>query len=57
MILAAGASITFSIEALAVMVIVAALHVAGRPVTQPFPVSAGAAAIAVALDLFRGAMR
>ena len=57
MLLAAGASITFSVEAFAMIVIVAALHVAGRPVTQPFPVSAGATAIAVALDLFRGAMR
>ena len=57
MLLAAGASITFSIEALAVMVVVAALHVAGRPVTQPFPVSAGATAIAVALDVFRGVVR
>ncbi len=57
MLLVAGASITFSIEALAVLVIVAALHAAGRPVTDPFPVSAGAAAIAVALDVFRGALR
>jgi hypothetical protein len=57
MLLAAGASITFSIEALAVMVIVAALHVAGRSVIEPFPVSAGAAAIAVALDVVRGALR
>ena len=57
MLLAAGASITFSIEALAIVVIVAAFHVVGRPVTEPFPVSAGAAAIAVALDVFRGAVR
>ena len=57
MLLAAGASITFSIEALAVLVIVAAFHAAGRPVANPFPVSAGAAAIAVALDVFRGALR
>ena len=39
------------------LVIVAALHAVGRPVTDPFPVSAGAAAIAVALDVFRGALR
>lgn len=57
MLLTAGASLTFSTEALAVMVIVAALHAVGKPVTEPFPVSAGAAAIAVALDVFRGAMR
>jgi hypothetical protein len=57
MLLAAGASITFSIEAVAVVVIVAAFHVVGRPVREPFPVSAGAAAIAVALDVFRGAVR
>jgi hypothetical protein len=57
MLLVAGASITFSLEALAVVAIVVALHGAGRPVTEPFPVSAGAAAIAVALDLFRGALR
>jgi hypothetical protein len=56
MLLVAGASITFSIEAMAVLVIVAALHAAGRPVVDPFPVSAGAAAIAVALDVFRGAL-
>jgi hypothetical protein len=57
MLLAAGASITFSIEALAVMVIVAAFHAIGKPVREPFPVSAGAAAIAVALDVFRGIVR
>jgi hypothetical protein len=57
MLLVAGASITFSLEALAVLVIVAALHAVGRPVSDPFPVSAGAAAIAVALDVFRGALR
>jgi hypothetical protein len=57
MLLVAGASITFSIEATAVLVIVAALHAAGRPVVDPFPVSAGAAAIAVALDVLRGAVR
>ena len=57
MLLVAGASITVSIEALAVLVIVAALHAVGRPVADPFPVSAGAAAIAVALDVFRGALR
>ena len=57
MLLVAGASITFSIEALAVLVIVAAFHAVGRPVANPFPVSAGAAAIAVALDVFRGALR
>lgn len=56
MLLAAGASITFSIEALAIVVVVAAIHVAGRPVVDPFPVSAGAAAIAVALDVFRGVL-
>jgi hypothetical protein len=57
MLLVAGASITFSIETAAVLVIVAALHAAGRPVVDPFPVSAGSAAIAVALDVFRGAVR
>lgn len=57
MLLGAGASITVSIEALAVLVIVATLHAVGRPVEDPFPVSAGAAAIAVALDVFRGALR
>lgn len=56
MLLAAGASITSSLEALAIVVIVAALHGAGRPVVEPFPVSAGVAAIAVALDVFRGAV-
>jgi hypothetical protein len=57
MLLVAGASITVSTEALAVLVIVATLHAVGRPVADPFPVSAGAAAIAVALDVFRGALR
>ncbi len=57
MLLVAGASITFSTETAAVLVIVAALHAAGRPVVDPFPVSAGAAAIAVALDVFRGAVQ
>ena len=57
MLLGAGASITVSIEALVVVVIVAAFHAVGRPVADPFPVSAGAAAIAVALDVFRGALR
>lgn len=57
MLLVAGASITFSLEVLAVLVIVAALHAVGRPVTDPFPVSVGAAAIAVALDVFRGVLR
>ena len=57
MLLVAGASITFSLEALAVLVIVAALHAVGRAVTDPFPVSAGTAAIALALDVFRGAMQ
>jgi hypothetical protein len=57
MLLAAGASIMFSIEVLAVLVIVAAIHVAGRPVSDPFPVSAGTAAIAVALDVFRGVVQ
>ena len=56
MLLVAGASITFSVEAMAILVIVAALGAAGRPVVDPFPVSAGAAAIAVALDVFRGAL-
>jgi hypothetical protein len=53
LLLTAGASITLSFDALAAVVIVAALHVAGRPVTAPFPVSAGMAALAVALDVFR----
>jgi hypothetical protein len=57
MLLAAGASITFSIEALAIVIVVAAIHVVGRPVADPFPVSAGAAAIAVALDVFRGVVQ
>jgi hypothetical protein len=57
MLLVAGASITFSLEALAVFVIVAALHTVGRGVTDPFPVTAGTAAIALALDVFRGALR
>jgi hypothetical protein len=57
MLLVAGASITFSVEALAVAVIVAALHAVGRGVTDPFPVSAGTAAIALALDVFRGALQ
>lgn len=57
MVLVAGASITFSVEAFAVLVVVAALHAVGRPIVDPFPVSAGAAAIAVALDIFRGALR
>jgi hypothetical protein len=57
MLLVAGASITFSTETAAVLVIVAALHAAGRPVVDPFPVSAGAASIAVALDVFRGAVQ
>lgn len=57
MLLVAGASITFSREMLAIVVIVAAIHAVGRPVTDPFPVSAGAAAIAVALDVFRGVLR
>jgi hypothetical protein len=57
MLLVAGASITFSVESAAVVAIVAALHAAGRPVTDPFPVSAGVAAIAVALDVFRGTLQ
>jgi hypothetical protein len=57
MLLVAGASIAFSLEALAVLVIVAALHAAGRGVTDPFPVTAGTAAIALALDVFRGALQ
>jgi len=57
MLLVAGASITFSLEALAVVAIVTAFHAVGRPMADPFPVSAGAAAIAVALDVFRGALR
>jgi hypothetical protein len=57
MLVAAGASITFSVEALAVVIVVVALHAAGRPVTDPLPISAGAAAIAVAFDVFRGSIR
>ena len=57
MLLAAGASLTLSREALAVIIVVAAFHAAGRGVADPFPVSAGLAAIAVALDIFRGAVR
>ena len=57
MLLVAGASITFSVESAAVVAIVAALHAAGRPVTDPFPVPSGVAAIAVALDLFRGMLQ
>lgn len=57
MLLVAGASITFSVEAMAVLVIVAALHAVGRPVTDPFPVTTGATAIAVALDVFRGTLQ
>ena len=53
MLLVAGASLTFSVEALALLVIVAAVHAVGRPVIDPFPVSTGAAAIAVALDVVR----
>ena len=54
MLLAAGASVVFSVEALAMAIVVTAFHNAGRPVVDPFSVSAGLAAIAVALDLFRG---
>lgn len=57
MLLVAGASITFSVESMAVLVIVAAVHAIGRPVTDPFPVSAGVTAIAVALDVFRGTLQ
>ena len=57
MLLVAGASITFSIEALAVLVVIAALHAVGGSVREPFPVSAGTASIAVALDLLRGVVR
>jgi hypothetical protein len=57
MLLVAGASMTFSLEALAVLVVIAALHAVGRPVTAPFPVSTGTAAIALALDVFRGALQ
>ena len=57
MLLVAGASITFSLEAMAVLVIVASLHAVGRPVTDPFPVTTGATAIAVALDVFRGTLQ
>jgi hypothetical protein len=57
MLLVAGASIAFSLDALAIVVIVAALHAVGRGVTNPFPVSAGTAAIALALDVFRGALQ
>jgi hypothetical protein len=53
LLLAAGASITLSFDALAAIVIVAAFHFAGRPITAPFPVPAGVAALAVALDVFR----
>jgi hypothetical protein len=53
LLLTAGASITLSIDALAVVGIVTAFHFAGRPVAVPFPVSAGVAAVAVALDVFR----
>lgn len=55
MLLAAGASITFSIDVLIIAVAVAALHVAGRPIFDPFPVSPGTIAIALTLDVFRGA--
>ena len=57
LLLAAGASITFSIEALIITVAVAAVHVAGRPTFDPFPVSPGTIAIALALDVFRGAVQ
>ena len=57
MLLAAGASITFSIDALMIAIAVAALHVARRPVFNPFPVSQGTIAIALALDLFRGTVQ
>jgi hypothetical protein len=57
MLLVAGASLTFSVEALAVLVIVAALHAVGRSIADPFPVSAGTTAIGVALDVFRGVLR
>lgn len=57
MLLVAGASIAFSLDALAVVVIVGALHAVGRGVTDPFPVSAGTTAIALALDVFRGALK
>jgi hypothetical protein len=53
LLLAAGASITLSFDALAAIVIVVAFHFAGRPITAPFPVPAGVAALAVALDVFR----
>ena len=56
MLLVAGASITFSLEAMAVLVLVAAFHAIGRPITDPFPVTTGATAIAVALDVFRGVL-
>lgn len=53
LLLAAGASITLSVHALAALVIVAAVHFAGHPITAPFRVPAGVAALAVALDIFR----
>ena len=57
MLVAAGASLVFSREAIALVIIVGAFHGAGRAVSAPFPVTAGIAAIAVALDIFRGALR
>jgi hypothetical protein len=56
MLLAAGASITFSIEALIITTAVVALHASGPAVLDPFPVSPGTIAIALALDVFRGAV-
>ena len=57
MLLVAGASMTLSTEALAVLVIVSACHAVGHPVRDPFPVSAGTVSIAIALDIFRGVLR
>ena len=56
-LLVAGASIVPSIEALIVTAAVAAVHIAGRPVFDPVPLSPGTIAIALALDVFRGAVQ
>lgn len=55
LLLAAGASVTMSLEMLALAAMVVALDLVSRPLPDRFPTSVGLVAVAFSFDAFRGA--
>jgi hypothetical protein len=54
LLITAGATMALSSEVLAIAVVIALVHFSFRPITEPFHVSTGLVALALAFDMFRG---